>query len=257
MAMPFEKELEIARSIAIRSGALALRIQANGVEAEKKSDLSPVTIADRECEKLIARLLEEAFPQDGLLGEEGSNKESQNGRRWIIDPIDGTRDFVRGTPLWSVLIGLEVDGIVETGVTYLPPRGEMFYAIRGHGAFRDDSPIHISSVQSPSQAVLCINGLNNMSNRAFAPVLVSWMAQFWAVRSMGGCIDAMMLAAGQADFWIENTASAWDLAPLKVILEEAGARFLNFDGGNSIYGGNCIACVPALEQEARRLLGLS
>ena len=83
------------------------------------------------------------------------------------------------------------------------------------------------------------------------------MSQFWAVRSMGGCLDAMMLAAGQAEFWIENTAKAWDLAPLKVILEEAGARFLNFDGGSSIHGGDCIACVPALEPEARRLMSLA
>ena len=185
MAMPFEKELDIARSIAIRSGALALRMQASGVNAEEKSDLSPVTLADRECEKLIAHLLEESFPQDGLLGEEGANKVSRNGRRWIIDPIDGTRDFVRGLPLWSVLIGLEVDGVVETGVTYLAPRGEMFFATRGNGAFRDDSPIHISSVASASQAVLCINGLNNMGNRGFAPSLFR------------GC-----LSSGRCEAWV-------------------------------------------------------
>ncbi len=254
--MPFEKELELARSIALQSGELAMRLQAKGVEAEEKPDLSPVTIADQQCERLISRLLEDAFPEDGLLGEEGSAKPSRNGRRWIIDPIDGTRDFVRGAPLWSVLIGLEVDGIVETGVSYLAPHAEMFFATRGQGAFRNDTRIRVSAVTQVSQAVLCINGLNHMVNRSFAPDLLSWMSQFWSVRSMGGCMDAMMLAAGQVDFWIEDTAKAWDLAPLKVIMEEAGARFQNFDGGSSIYGGDCLAYVPALEQQAHRLVGL-
>ena len=252
--MSFEKELAVARRVAGESGELAMRVQAQGLEPEEKADLSPVTLADKECEKLISRLLLEAFPDDGLLGEEGASRESTNGRKWIIDPIDGTRDFVRGTPLWSVLIGLEVAGVVETGVCHLAPRGETFFAMRGHGAFRDDTRIGVSRVQEASQAVLCINGLNGMATRSFAPGLLDWMARFWAVRSMGGCLDAMMLAAGQADFWIENTAKAWDLAPLKVIMEEAGALFRNFDGGDSIYGGNCLAFVPSLEEEARGLM---
>jgi len=254
MAMPFEKELAVARRVARESGELALRLQLQGVQPEEKSDLSPVTLADKECEKLISRLLLEAFPDDGLLGEEGANRTAANGRKWIIDPIDGTRDFVRGMPLWSVLIGLEVDGVVETGVCHLPPRGETFFAIRGQGAFRDDTRIGISKIQTVSQAVLCINGLNGMSGRDFAPGLLDWMAPFWGVRSMGGCLDAMLLAAGQVDFWIENTAKAWDLAPLKVIMEEAGALFRNFDGGDSIYGGDCLAFVPPLEEAAQKLM---
>ena len=254
--MPFEKELAVARSVARQSGELAMRIQAKGVRHETKADLSPVTIADKECEKLIARLLLEAFPDDGLLGEEGASKPSANGRKWIVDPIDGTRDFVRGNPLWSVLIGLEVDGVVETGVCHLAPRDEMFFATRGHGAFRDDARIGISNITTVSEASLCINGLNGMSKRSFAPGLMDWMSRFWCVRSMGGCLDAMMLAAGQTDFWIENVAQAWDLAPLKVIMEEAGAVFRNFDGGASIYGGNCLAFVPALEPEAVALMNI-
>jgi histidinol phosphatase-like enzyme (inositol monophosphatase family) len=252
--MPFEQELAVAQSVARQSGALALKMQAEGVQPENKADLSPVTLADKECEKLISRLLLEAFPEDGLLGEEGASKKPANGRKWIIDPIDGTRDFVRGAPLWSVLIGLEVNGVVEAGVCYLAARGEMFSAIRGQGAFRDGTRIRVSNVQLASEAVLCINGLNGMAKRSFSAGLVDWMAPFWAVRSMGGCVDAMMVAAGQADFWIENVAKAWDLAPMKVILEEAGAVFKNSDGGSSIYGGDCLAYVPALESEARRLL---
>ncbi|HUS08393.1 MAG TPA: inositol monophosphatase family protein [Bryobacteraceae bacterium] len=254
--MRFEKELHLARSIAMHSGELAMGFQQRGVTAESKADLSPVTIADRECESLISKLITEVFPNDGLLGEEGASRPGTSGRTWIIDPIDGTRDFLRGNSLWAVLIGLEVDGEVVAGVSHLPVRREMYSAVKGEGAWLNENPIRISDIGAPSSAVLCMNGMNSMTAQPFAPQVLDWMRQFWAVRSLGGCVDAMMLASGQAEVYIEPKAAAWDLAPLKVILEEAGARFLNFDGGSSIHGGNCAACVPALEPALRDLLGL-
>jgi len=250
----FSKELDLGRTIARRAGEVALRYWGKGIGFEAKSDLSPVTVADKEGEQLIARLVEEHFPGDGLLGEEGARKDAANGRRWIIDPVDGTRDFVRGNPAWAVLIGFEAAGEVEAGFAFLPAMDQMFCAARGAGAFRNDAPIHVSPIADASQAVLCLNGFNAIQKHAFAPRLLDWMRQFWAVRSMGGCLDAMMVASGQADLWIEPTAQPWDLAPLKVIGQEAGARFFNFDGGSSIYGGNCVIATPGLEATARELL---
>lgn len=129
--MAFETELEVARKAADVAATLALSYQKKGVQAEVKPDASPVTVADKECEKLIARVLEEAFPDDGILGEEGSRKESKSGRRWIIDPIDGTRDFLRGNPLWSVLIALEDGGETMAGVVHLPILGQTCWGSRG------------------------------------------------------------------------------------------------------------------------------
>src|ERR1043166_8781242 len=128
-------ELELARVLAEQGGAIALRYWNTGLQPEMKSDASPVTIADRECERFISCSLEEAFPEDGLLGEEGATKDSRSGRRWIIDPIDGTRDFVRGSRAWAILIALEEAGEVVAGVSYLPAIDEMFLAARGEGAF--------------------------------------------------------------------------------------------------------------------------
>src|SRR5437868_2366160 len=139
----FSKELDVGRTIARRAGEVALRYWGTGIGFESKSDQSPVTVADREGEQLIARLLEEYFPGDGMLGEEGTRKDSGNGRRWIIDPVDGTRDFVRGNPAWAVLIGFEAAGQVEAGFAFLPATDQMFYAARGAGAFRNDAPIHV------------------------------------------------------------------------------------------------------------------
>jgi len=252
--MAWEQELEAARAAAVQAGEIALRHQAGGLRTEVKPDDSPVTAADRECERLISRLLTEAFPEDGLLGEEGAVKEARSGRRWIIDPIDGTRDFVRGIPTWAVLIGLEAGGEVVAGVSHLPAFGETFWASRGGGAFRNATPIRVSPITSPGQAVVCIDCFNRISGLPLAERLVPWLSQFWAVRSMGGIADAMMVASGQAEAWIEPNSKAWDVASIKVIVEEAGGRFFDFQGNNSIYGGNCAVCVPALEQEVRRFV---
>jgi fructose-1,6-bisphosphatase/inositol monophosphatase family enzyme len=253
--MQLEKELDFARAVSMHAGELALGYESKELKPESKPDLSPVTVADRECERLIARRIEEQFPDDGILGEEGSCKESKNGRRWIIDPIDGTRDFVRRLPLWSNLLGLEVNGEVVIGISNLVPRREMYSAIRGGGAWRNDSRIAISGIASAENAVVCINQLNRITEVPFGHAVVDWLQQFWSVRSLGGCVDAMMVCSGHAEAWIELHAHPWDLAPLKVIGEEAGARFLNFDGRSTIYGGNVALFVPAIESAIRSLIG--
>ncbi len=250
------KEVEAAIRIARKAGEVALRYFERGVTVESKPDSSPVTAADRECERLIAAALSAEFPEDGLLGEEGASSAGSSGRRWIIDPIDGTRDFIRGNAAWAVMLALEAEGEVVAGAVHFPAARETFHAARGMGAWCDGSRIRVSPIDCASQAVLAINGLNSIGRYPFAPRLLEWMQPFWAVRSMGGCLDAMMLARGQADLWLEPTGSAWDFAPLKVVAEEAGARFFDFTGRPTIYGGNCVLCTPGLENEARRLLAL-
>jgi histidinol phosphatase-like enzyme (inositol monophosphatase family) len=249
--MGFGREIEVARKAAERSAALALRHQAAGVRVESKPDDSPVTIADRECERLIAGMLAEAFPDDGLLGEEGGRKESKSGRRWIVDPIDGTRDFVRGNPLWSVLIGLEDAGEVVAGVVHLPLLNQTCWASRGGGAFRNDARMRVSAIDDPKLAVLSVNSLNRIGELSIAPRLIDWASHFWAFRCLGGTPDAIMLAAGELDAWIEPKVAPWDLAAVQVILEEAGAVFFTFNGARSIHEGNAIACTPGLENELR------
>src|ERR1700760_1941851 len=148
--MAYQNELTIGSAIARRAGDLALEIREGNIGIEVKSDASPVTIADRQCERLIVEELQKAFPDDGLLGEEGAVRESSNGRKWIIDPIDGTRDFIRGTRAWSVLIGFEDHGQIVAGFAYFPSTGEMFSAAKGEGAFWDGRRIHASNITKKS-----------------------------------------------------------------------------------------------------------
>jgi len=252
--MAFEREIELAKQIAQEAGAVALDYQRRGVTAEMKDDESPVTAADKACEKLIVEQILRAFPEDGVLGEEGANRESRNGRKWIIDPIDGTRDFVRGIPLWAVLIGLEQDGEVVAGVAHSPRQGLLLWAAKGAGAWSDGTRIHVSNHSDPGQAVLSFNGFQKVGVKRFSTHLVDWLQQFWAVRSLGGAVDAMLVAQGQADVWIEPNAAPWDLAPLKILVEEAGGKFASFGGRNTIYDGDAYACAPGLEPAVRQLL---
>ena len=251
----FENELRAAMDAAAQAGELAQQHMAAGVTAETKSDESPVTIADRENEKLIAEWLLQRFPEDGVLGEEGAGIAGTSGRRWIIDPIDGTRDFIRKNRFWAVLIALESAGEPVVGVCYLPMMDEMYYATKGGGAYLNGSPIHVSAIAAPEQAVVCPSQINNP--RAYSdPKIWKWLSRFWAARSLGGAPDAMMVASGRAEIWMEPAAKAWDLAPMKVIVEEAGGRFFNYDGGASIYGGDCICCNAAIVGEVRRFFGI-
>ncbi|MBV9038915.1 MAG: hypothetical protein JO182_30805, partial [Acidobacteriaceae bacterium] len=248
-------EVQVAKLLAQEAGALALDYQRRGVTAESKLDESPVTAADRACEKLIVDGITREFPQDGILGEEGANRESRNGRKWIIDPIDGTRDFVRGIPLWAVLIGLEQEGEIVAAAAHSPGQNLLLWAARGSGAWIGSHRLQVADKSDPLQAILSFNGFNKAGVSHFAARLLPWVSRFWAVRSLGGAVDAMLLAQGKADVWIEPNAAPWDLAPLKLLIEEAGGRFGSFNGENTIYGGNAYACVPGLEAYVRELLG--
>src|SRR5215813_14179388 len=151
--MRYERELEFARRLAVEAGDNAKRIRELGVCPETKADASPVTIADRENERLVREAIEREFPDDGILGEEGSSKSGSSQRRWIVDPIDGTRDFVRGNRFWCVLIALEDADEPVVGVAHFPMLGETYWAVRGGGSYLNHEPLRVSAVESISDCV--------------------------------------------------------------------------------------------------------
>jgi histidinol phosphatase-like enzyme (inositol monophosphatase family) len=253
--MNYDRELAVASKLAAEAGQIALEFQRKGVTAEEKADESPVTAADRACEKLLVEGLQREFTQDGFLGEEGANRKGSNGRRWIIDPIDGTKDFVRNIPLWAVLIGLEESGEIVAGVACCPGQGLLMSASKGCGTWVNGTRVRVSEQDTPSQAILSFNGFNKAGVAHFADDLLSWVGRFWAVRSLGGSVDAMLVASGRADVWIEPNAQPWDLAALKILIEEAGGCFGAFDGTDSIYAGNAWACAPGLQPYVAQLIG--
>ena len=254
--MNYTLELGFARRIALEAGENAKRLRALGLSAETKPDDSPVTIADKENERLIREAIEREFPEDGILGEEGSSKNGTSGRRWIIDPIDGTRDFVRGNRFWCVLVGLEEAGESVAGVAHFPMLEETYWAARGGGAYRNGERLQVSAVASIESAVFCPNGLQLAQAAAHLPRVMELMQRSWAVRSYGGALDGCMLAAGKTDIWFEPKVEVWDLAALKPIIEEAGGRFFALDGSRRIDRKNALACAPGIEALVRQAFGI-
>jgi histidinol-phosphatase len=246
--MSWERELEFAARIAAEAGGHAMALR-KGITADEKPDHSPVTRADKECERMMARAIVETYPEDGVLGEEGARSESRSGRRWIIDPIDGTRDYLRGNPLWGPMIALEEKGEVVAGHVRFPALGTSYWASRGGGAYGDGERLRVSSKTAAEESVLCINQFNKLDPARYSGRILEWLSRFWAVRGLGGTPDAMMVASGQAEMWVEPGASPWYCAVPKIVVEEAGGLFRNFDGGSSIYAGNGIALAPGLTGE--------
>ena len=255
--MNFQHELEFARRMAVAAGENAKRIRAAGFTAETKPDLSPVTIADRENERLIREAIESEFPSDGILGEEGSRKPGSSGRRWIIDPIDGTRDFVRGNRVWCVLLALEEAGESVAGVAHFPMLDETYWAVRGGGSFLNSDRLRPSGINSFEA---CTFSLSNFKLTAAHPPMssvVDLLKRAWSVRAFGGALDACMVAAGKVDVWFEPKVEPWDVASLKLILEEAGAAFFALDGSRAIDRGSAIGCAPGMKQLVQEAFGIA
>ena len=254
--MPYQRELEAALEISRRAGELALRYLAQNVAEEEKEDLSPVTMADRECERLICTLLEEQFPEDGIIGEEGARKPSRSGNRWIVDPIDGTRDFVRRIPFWSVQLALERRDEIVLGIIHLPEAKETVHAVLDSGCYWNDQPARASEISRIDKAILTVSGFPPLWTKMEADRIRRLIEECWTVRGYGGCDDIAMIARGKADIWLSGSGMEWDYAPARIIARECGARFFTLDGEDRIDGDNCVICAPGLESAVRRILAI-
>jgi histidinol-phosphatase len=254
--MRYQQELDFALHAAKAAGDNARRIREHGIVAETKADDSPVTIADKSNELLIREAIDAEFPGDGIVGEEGSCKEGTSGRRWIVDPIDGTRDFVRGNRFWCVLIALEEAGESLVGVAHFPMLDETYWAVRDEGAFLHDQRLHVSEIDSIGACVFAPSGLSQAKARPHLPVVMELMQRSWSVRSYGGALDACLLAAGKLEVWFEPKVEVWDLAPLKLIIEEAGGVFFALDGSRRIDRGSAIGCAPGLAGRVREAFAI-
>lgn len=252
--MAYEREIEKGLEIARLAGKLALGYFEQMTPAEEKEDFSPVTIADRECEKLITRHLREEFSEDGVLGEEGALLASRSGRRWLIDPIDGTRDFVRRNVFWSVQLALQVGHEVVLGIIYCPCTDEMLYAANGHGCFWNGTRVAASAIDRIDKSILMVSGFRNVWDTWPAEAVQHLTRNCWTVRCYGGCYDVMMLARGKADIWLSGSGMEWDYAPAQVVARECGARFMTSTGSDRIDAKHCVLCAPGIESEIRRIL---
>ena len=248
-----QRALDAAVDAARAAGRIALKYFRGGFEVAKKADDTPVTPADREAEQAIVEILGRAFPDCGVLGEEFGGRGPKE-VRWIIDPIDGTKNFVRGIGIWATLIALEERGEVTVGVIHNPVTAELYTARRGAGAFLNGERIRVSDVAELGRAFFVHAGLSIVRKGGhwdgFARLLDATDRQ----RGFGDYMGYGLVAEGKAEIYAELDLKPWDLAAPKILVEEAGGRFTDFAGRPTIYTGTALATNGRLHDAALALL---
>jgi len=252
--MSYARELQVAREAVAAAGAITLEHFGRGIAVERKPDRSPVTIADRRSEECLRAALEAAFPDDGLLGEEFGEKRGSSGRRWIVDPIDGTQSFIRGVPLYGVLVGLEENGRPVIGVMGFPALGSTYWAARGGGAFRDGERIRVSTVADLAEATVVSSDAKPQGFGDKYPRFERLLRTAGCYRGWGDCYGYALVAGGHADVMVDPILSPWDAAAVLPIVEEAGGRFVDWNGVPDIYAGSGVGASIALMEQVLAIL---
>lgn len=252
---------EAAKRFAREAGSLTLRhFNARSFEVERKDDGSHVTIADRDAESLLRTRIEDAFPDDAILGEEHPEKPGTSGYRWILDPIDGTASFVHGVPLYGTLVAVEYSQRNVIGVILMPALDEMVSAVTGGGAWHEraagaePSPAHVSTMSSLDDAMVCTTSPRYYLMADRRDAYIRLMTAAGHTRGWSDCYAFLLLATGRVDAVVEPILFPWDVAAVIPVIEEAGGRVTGWNGEVSAFAGDGIASNGLLHDELHRLL---
>ena len=232
---------EFAADLAWQAGKLTLRYFQTSFTTEYKEDQSPVTIADRESERLIRELIEARYPSHSILGEEEGETRPGASFRCIIDPIDGTKTFVRGVPMYAVLVGLERAGEMVVGAVNIPALGELLHAAKGEGCSWNGRRARVSSVASLSDSLLLCTDALSMDQQGRGADFRRMADAAKLQRSWGDAYGYVLVATGRAEVMLDPIVSVWDLAALLPVVTEAGGTFTDWSGEPTIHSGEAIA----------------
>jgi histidinol phosphatase-like enzyme (inositol monophosphatase family) len=215
--------------LAYEAGRSTLALFNTGHEVELKKDNSPVTLADKAAEKIVRAALAKKFPDEGILGEEEGEGGSRE-RRWVVDPIDGTKSFICGVPIYATLLSYEVEGIPQLGVCYFPALDEMLYAEIGGGTFLNGRRCHVSAKSDISGSVLCCGSHTSMEKYGRDLGFMKLARQSLATRTWSDAYGHALVASGRVEAMIDPIVNRWDVSAMQIIVEEAGGRFTTFTG---------------------------
>jgi histidinol phosphatase-like enzyme (inositol monophosphatase family) len=249
-----KNELEFAVELARGAGDITLKYFRKRPETTTKSDGSYVTIADREAEAYLRRQIAERYPDDGIVGEEEGESQGRSGRRWIVDPIDGTFAFVHGVPFYGVLIGLEIDGELTVGAVNIPALDEIVSAAKGVGCFLNGERTRVSKTARLEDALLLCTDFSSCERYGFGRAAELLQARAKTSRTWGDCYGYVLVATGRADVMLDPVMNLWDCAALLPIMEEAGGTFTDWRGVRTAAGNNSIATNGLLFDEVMGLV---
>jgi histidinol phosphatase-like enzyme (inositol monophosphatase family) len=251
----FRSELVFALDVSEQAGRIALGYFKSGVEVTLKYDGTPVTIADQEVERFIRGAIQNKFPEDAMLGEEkGLSEGKSSTRRWLIDPIDGTYGFARGSHIWSVLVALEEDQDVTLGVVHVPATQETYWAQKGKGAWKNGKQLRVSSYANMSEAQFNFGAINRIQSKGYWPGFERIIKTTGRQRGYGDYLGFTSVLEGRAEANLEVGLYPWDLAPFKILVLEAGGAYSDLAGGQSVHTGNCLISNGILHAEFLKLL---
>ena len=250
----FEELLEFATELAREAGEITLNYFRRGARAELKADGSFVTAADREAERHVRARIGERFPADAVQGEEWGESAGTSGRRWIVDPIDGTYSFVHGVPLYGVLIGMEAEGEPVVGVVGLPALGEVVAAARGAGCWWNGARARVSSTAALEESLLLATDFGACARYGFGRAAEELQRRARQRRTWGDCYGHVLVATGRAEVMLDPVMNVWDCAALLPIVEEAGGTFTDWQGRRTIRGGNAVSTNGALFADVMRTI---
>jgi len=255
MATPsFDELLEFALATAREAGQVALGHFHTGVAVERKADATPVTIADRETERLLRQRITERFPEHGIVGEEFGTAGATAAYRWLLDPIDGTQTFIRGVPLWGVMVGLELEGDPVVGVVHFAALHETLWARRGGGAWWNGKPARVSEVARLEDATLLMTDVRGFPAFGKQAEFERLRTRVKFERTWGDCYGHALVATGRAEIMLDPILNEWDACALLPILEEAGGHFVTWEGRRDVRGGSGVATNGALFEEVIRVM---
>ncbi len=242
---------EIARG----AGEITLRyFNRPGLEIITKSDASPVTRADRESEEYLRGRIREHFPNDRILGEEFGEDGTDGTRRWILDPIDGTKSFVHGVPLYGVMIALEESGIITHGCVHFPALNEMISARLEHGCFWNGEHCHVSEIETFEDATVLCTDLRRLDDKFPLGMDNTIVTRAKTMRGWGDCYGHFLVATGRAEIMLDPKVALWDTAPIGILVEEAGGCAFDFDGNETVYSPTLITTNAALAAEVKEAI---
>jgi len=246
--------LAFAAELALEAGAHTLKYFGGLVDADSKGDGTPVTIADREAEQLIRARVEAKYPDHAVLGEEYGESNAGARVRWILDPIDGTKSFMHGVPLYGVLIGIEIEGESAVGVVNFPPLGEIVAAGRGLGCSWNGKPCRVSTVSRMEEAVICTTDVERLLSRPMGPGWRRIQQRAAFSRTWGDCYGHALVATGRIEAQVDPVMASWDAGPFLTIATEAGGQFTTLDGRQTVHGGSGVSSNGLLHAEVLREL---
>lgn len=257
----YDDDLALALELADAADAITLdRFEASDLKVKSKPDMTPVSDADVAVEEVLRERLAEARPGDSIVGEEFGGETVFEGRQWVIDPIDGTKNFVRGVPVWATLISLLVDGQPVLGVVSAPALARRWYAAQGSGAWRTFNKgslkrLEVSHVSELADASLAMSSLEGWKARGLQENFIALTERTWRLRGYGDFFGYCLVAEGAVDIAAEPEVSVWDLAALSVLVTEAGGTFSSLNGEPGPHGGDAIATNGLLHDAARKVIG--